>query len=128
MASRRAYVAQQQALAEAEALYVASQRINEASNLQEIVAAVAETGPVATVQRALLEMFEHNPAGRLETLTVVANWQRNSSVPAAPVGKRYELARFPHLKDLVATEPAKHPGDDSAAAVVRLPAGGRVAA
>lgn len=107
VASRRAYVAQQQALAEAEALYTASQRINEAGDLQDIVAAVAETGPVPVIDRAVLEIFEYNPTGQqIEALTVVANWQRSpNQVSVTPVGKRYPLASFPYLKMLLSAQP-----------------------
>ena len=44
VASRRAYAAQQETLAITEALYVASRRINEATDLQEVLAAVAQVG------------------------------------------------------------------------------------
>ncbi|NJN95796.1 MAG: PAS domain S-box protein [Anaerolineales bacterium] len=86
----------EQLLAEAENLYRASRRINEAQDLQTIVAAVAEGGPVSLLNRVVLFTFEQNPAGMVEAMTVAANWyngQGNASLPAGAT------VRPPHFFD-----------------------------
>ncbi len=92
-------------LAETENLYKTGRRINETSDLQEIVAAVAESEGGAIFNRALLEIFEHNLAGEIEALTVVANWHSGQGAPPTPIGVHYPLAQFPLMKLFLSREP-----------------------
>lgn len=105
MASRRAYLAQQEALAETETLYRASRRINEAKDLQEVATAVAQAGPVSVINRIILEMFEHDTSGQVEAVEVIANWHSGYGEPPTPVGTRFVLTEYPHLKMFITEEP-----------------------
>jgi PAS domain S-box-containing protein len=94
----------QAALAEAENLYEASRRVNEAHDLQGIVAAVAETGPVSIFNRAVLNIFEHNADGEIVALNVAANWHSGQGRPPTAVGTRYGLVEFSYLRVLLKPE------------------------
>ncbi len=80
----------EQLLSEAENLYKASRRINEAKDLQEIVTALGDAGPVSIINRVLLFTFEHNALDQVEAMTVVAAWHNGQGMPPSPVGRRYE--------------------------------------
>jgi GAF domain-containing protein len=105
VASRRAYLVQQEALAETEALYIASRRINEAASLHEIVAAVAETGPVTIVSRAVLQTIDYDTMGEAQALTVTAVWQRSNISSPVPIGTSYPISRYPHLRLFFGPDP-----------------------
>ncbi len=79
----------QASLAEADMLYRAGQRVNEASDLQEVVAAVAEVEAVPVINRAVLFNFEHDSGGEIEDMTVVANWHSGQGTPPTPIGSRF---------------------------------------
>ncbi len=94
-----------EALAVAEHLYEAGQRINGASDLQEVVAAVAEDAPIAVVRRGLLFLFDRDLAGQVEKATVVANWHRGDGRHPDPVGTVYSQAAIAALNVLLSPEP-----------------------
>lgn len=89
VASRRAYLAQQKALMQTESLYEASRRINEAADLQSIIAAVAEAGPVEVINRVVLVMYELDDQGEMVAITVAANWYNGQGKLPTPVGTHY---------------------------------------
>lgn len=93
------------ALTETANLYEASRRINEARDLQEIVAAVVETGPVSVINRASLGIFEYDAANQVEALIVVANWQRDEEAPSSPIETYYPLEKFSYLNPFVSPDP-----------------------
>ena len=92
-------------LAGAEILYTVGRRINEATGLQQVVAAVAEQGPISIINRAVLEIFERNTADEVESLLVAANWHSGLGRPPTEVGTRYVLAESPIFNHLLTTEP-----------------------
>ncbi|MBI1877820.1 MAG: GAF domain-containing protein [Chloroflexi bacterium] len=95
----------EQLLAEVENLYKASRRINEAKDLQEIVAAVAEAGPVPIINRILLFTFERNLLDQVEAMTVVANWHSGQGTPPSPIGRRYGRDAFSTVGLMLSPEP-----------------------
>jgi GAF domain-containing protein/HAMP domain-containing protein len=84
-------------LEETETLYNASRRIAAASDLDEIVAAVAEEVQVAAINRATLWVAEQDAAGNVTHFVSAANWYREegTSPLPLPVGTRLSLAEFP---------------------------------
>jgi PAS domain S-box-containing protein len=106
VASRRAYLAQQETLAETEVLYLASRRINEAPNLQDMLAAVAEIGLISIINRILLFLFERNSiTDDVEAMTVIANWHSGQGSPPSPVGRRYAQSEFSTVRLMASGEP-----------------------
>jgi DNA-binding LacI/PurR family transcriptional regulator/GAF domain-containing protein len=81
-------------LAETENLYNAGRRISAASDLQELVAAVAEVAPVRVINRAVLHVFEYNSAGEMEAMVLLANWYSGLGTSPLPLGTRYPRATF----------------------------------
>jgi GAF domain-containing protein len=95
----------QTALAETENLYEVGRYINEANDLQEILAVVGESGPVPVVDRISLETFERDASDRIVALEVLANWSSKEDVQPLPVGSHFPLAQYPHLRVFVADMP-----------------------
>lgn len=105
IASRRAQLAQQEALALTDNLYRAGRRLNAAGpDLQEAVAAVAEAAPIPAVNRLVLFLFEFNPSGGLEAIRSVANWHNGQGAAPPPLGLRYTSAMLPGMEAFVTTE------------------------
>jgi PAS domain S-box-containing protein len=92
-------------LEETESLYKASRRLNEARELQEIVAAVAEGGPVPVINRAALLEFEYNSLDEVEAMVSVANWFSGQGTPPPPVGLRLERSIFTSTSMFLNPEP-----------------------
>jgi GAF domain-containing protein len=105
VAGRRAYVAQQQTLDETASLYIAGRRISEATDLNGIVVAVAEAGPVSVINRVLLHTFERNELGEIVALEVTANWHSGYGSLPTPAGTRFSLSEFSHLSLFLSSEP-----------------------
>jgi GAF domain-containing protein len=94
----------QAALAQAERLYETSRRLNEAKNLQEIVALVAETGAIPAINRVLIFLAERNSQGEIEAMAAAANWYSGQGTPPSPVGRRY-LLTTPGVDTMLTREP-----------------------
>jgi GAF domain-containing protein len=95
----------QATLAETESLYDAGRRISAASNLQEIVAAMAEEVPVPIINRVVLHVFEYDSAGEMEAMTLLANWHNGVGTPPMPIGTRYPRATFTTIGLFLNPEP-----------------------
>lgn len=90
LASRRAQLAQQAALALTDNLYRAGRRINTAGpDLQEAVAAVAEAAPIPAINRLVLFLFEFTPTAELAAAHSAANWYSGVGTPPPQLGLRY---------------------------------------
>jgi GAF domain-containing protein len=92
-------------LAETSSLYQASRRINEANDLQEIIAAIAEVESASEINRLMVEVFERDPAGEVEALIVAANWHSGQGTSPPPVGTRFRMTKIPYLDLLLSSEP-----------------------
>jgi PAS domain S-box-containing protein len=84
----------EQLLAQTENLFKTSRRLNEARDLQELVAGVAEGGLVPVINRAGLLEFEYNSLGEVEAMVSVANWFSGRGTPPPPLGFRLERSVF----------------------------------
>ena len=105
VASRRAYLGQQETLTINEVLYRTGRRFNEASSLMEIAAAVGEEMPLTLIDRVILMTFEYDSINELESIGVIASWHRYPEYPATPVGTHYSKALFQNINLLNASEP-----------------------
>lgn len=105
VAGRRAYLAQEQTLDQTASLYIASRRISEAVDYNDIIAAVAEAGPVTVINRVLLYLFEYNAADQVIALEIAANWYSGYGQPPTSAGTRYLLSDFSHLKLFLNADP-----------------------
>jgi GAF domain-containing protein len=95
----------QATLAETAHLYQANRRINEVSDLTEMMAVIAETSHVPALNQLYLATFEHGPAGEVENLIVTANWFGGQGTPPPPVGTRFSVAAMPYKNLLFTLEP-----------------------
>ena len=95
----------QENLASIEKLYQAGRRIATATDLQEIVAAIAEAAPGEDINRLVLLEFEYDVGNRLEGMVVRANWYSGQGMPPTPVETRYQQRMFPGIGALLVSEP-----------------------
>ncbi|MBN2304580.1 MAG: GAF domain-containing protein [Anaerolineae bacterium] len=78
------------ALSETEQLYDASRRITDANTAQDLLAAVAESVRIETINRAHLFAFERDEDGEVVAWRSVANWHSGQGMPPTPIGTRME--------------------------------------
>jgi signal transduction histidine kinase/putative methionine-R-sulfoxide reductase with GAF domain/ActR/RegA family two-component response regulator len=90
------------ALAETEKLYHMSQGMISASNLSELIAVVVKEGHLTVINRAVLQAFEYNSKGKLEAVTVEANWYSGHGSPPSSPGTRF-LRSVNNIIDLFLT-------------------------
>jgi DNA-binding LacI/PurR family transcriptional regulator/GAF domain-containing protein len=100
----RLLVETQRALDETEVLYTASQRLAAASEARDIVAAIAESVQIATINRAVLWSAERDATGRIQSFVSIANWHRGDGTGPLPVGMRLSLARYPSVRLATGTD------------------------
>ncbi|MCB8960808.1 MAG: GAF domain-containing protein [Ardenticatenales bacterium] len=93
VASRRAQLEQQQAEAaeraarrETESLYIASRRINEAQDLENILAATVETAGVTDFNSGIIVIFDEDIRDGELDIQIVANWHSGAGRPPEHVG------------------------------------------
>ncbi|MEM7348370.1 MAG: GAF domain-containing protein, partial [Chloroflexota bacterium] len=103
--SRRLFTQTQAALAETELLYEAGRQINEATNLQEIVASVVETVRIPVINRALLFLFDYDKNDEMNAAIVVANWHSGQGTTPTKVGTQYPREVVAAITILI----SKHP-------------------
>jgi GAF domain-containing protein len=88
----------QRALDEAETLYSASRRLAEANEVQEIVAAVAESVQIGAIDQAVLWYAERDEEGKVWSFVSRANWYRGDGTGRLPLGTRFALAQYPAIR------------------------------
>jgi GAF domain-containing protein/HAMP domain-containing protein len=96
--NRRQYEATQLARAQSEKLFNASQGLTQAANLQELVKTVAESMNIPVVNRAVLDIFNYNAAGDLESMDVLANWWSGVGREPTGVGTHYSMNELHIMK------------------------------
>jgi GAF domain-containing protein len=82
-------------LSETETLYNASRLLASASNLEEIVAAVAEGTYVVALSRAVLWNLERDATGEIQAVIATASWYGGEGSPPPQVGTRIPFERAP---------------------------------
>ncbi|MDA0243615.1 MAG: GAF domain-containing protein [Chloroflexi bacterium] len=105
IASRRAFLAQQQAQQETERLYNASRRINEAAgDLPEIVAALGELNPSLSFNRGVFWLFDYVQS-EIFHIRVEGNWYSGQGHYPTDTGTRYGRELFSKMGYLFTQEP-----------------------
>jgi transcriptional regulator with GAF, ATPase, and Fis domain len=105
IASRRAFLAQQQAQQETERLYNASRRINEAAgDLPEIVAALGELDPSLNFNRAVFWLFDY-VQGEIMQMRAEATWYSGHGRYPTDTGTRHGRELFSQMGYLFTQEP-----------------------
>ncbi len=94
MDNRALFAQTQAALALTENLYRASQALSAASDLQELVRAVAESVRIPSVNRAVLLILERDENDELDSMHVAANWYSGEGLEPTPVGTNYPRQIF----------------------------------
>lgn len=87
--NRQLFDQMQATLSEIETLYIANRRISSSQNLQEMAAAVAETGTVSAINRLTLLLFDLDNKGEMTHLTVAGSWHSGQGPKPTPVGTRH---------------------------------------
>ncbi|MGD8624443.1 MAG: GAF domain-containing protein, partial [Anaerolineae bacterium] len=82
-------------LSETETLYNASRLLASASDLEGIVAAVAEGTYVAALSRAVLWNLERDATGEVQAVLATASWYAGEGTPPPPAGTRVPFERAP---------------------------------
>ncbi|MBI5080838.1 MAG: PAS domain S-box protein [Chloroflexi bacterium] len=95
----------QSALAQTESLYKASRRLTAATDLQEMVAAVAEGIPLRGISRAILVTFEYNTQNEMIATLVRANWHSGKGHPPTAIGTRYPTDTFSSMNIMLSPTP-----------------------
>lgn len=84
----------QVSLDETEGLYKASNRLALANDMQEMVSAVLSSVRSPNINRAVLLLFEYDSFGKIEQISVGANWYSGRGTPPPPVGSEFPRVRF----------------------------------
>jgi signal transduction histidine kinase/HAMP domain-containing protein len=103
----RLYEQTQDALSQAETLYVGSERLGRAATIEDVLNALLRTTDLGRLDRANIQFFDRPvlPDERPEGMTVVAVWERGGKEPRAPVGTRYDFSQLPAAELLDPNEP-----------------------
>jgi GAF domain-containing protein len=96
----------QSALGETSLLYRASSRLTAATNLDEMVAAVAEGLSIPQVNRVVLMGFDRDETGEMQTIRILASWYNGRGTPPLPAGTTYPRTIFSSIGLLISREPA----------------------
>ncbi len=88
-----------------ETLYHMSQGMISASSLSELIAVVVEGGRIPVINRAVLNVFEYNEAGEVETMVIEANWYSGWGTPPSPPGTRYFRSIIQSINLFFSAEP-----------------------
>lgn len=94
----------QSALGETSLLYNTSHRLTAATNLHEVVSAIAEGLNIPQVNRVILIGFEYDEAGNLQFVRSLASWFSKQGTPPPPLGI-YDRTEFPMMDLLIGKEP-----------------------
>jgi GAF domain-containing protein len=85
----RSFNQAQSALTQSEKLFRASGQLTQATDLQSLVKTVAETMDIPVVNRVVLDIFNYNSAGELESMDVGATWWNGTGHEASPIGQHF---------------------------------------
>lgn len=89
--SARLFDQTQSALAQSEQLFRASNMLTQVADFQGLVKVVAETMNIPVVNRTVLDLFNYNAAGELESMDVAATWWSGTGREPTPIGTHYSI-------------------------------------
>lgn len=105
VASRRALLAQQAAREETERLYNASRRLNESTDLNDMLTALVTAVPNPVINRATTMLFEYDDNNEIEAMVLTARWYAGFGHEPSPVGTRYNRDIFSMMPMVISQEP-----------------------
>jgi len=77
------------ALSQSEKLFNASRELTQATDMQQLMSTVVTTLNVPEINRAILNVFNYDKAGELESLDVIANWWSGTGHQVTDIGTHY---------------------------------------
>ncbi len=95
----------QKALSETEKLYQISQGMMSAKSLSELIATVVEGANMPVINRAVLNVFDYNRYGQVESMETIANWHSGQGTPPSVPGTRYSRAINSIINSFLSREP-----------------------
>ncbi|MGD9099758.1 MAG: GAF domain-containing protein, partial [Anaerolineae bacterium] len=95
----------QAVLSETATLYDASRRLTAAENMQDMLATVAESAPISTINRLVFLTLEYDADDQVSALVSAANWHSGQGTLPMSVGGRFPLELFPDIQLVLNTEP-----------------------
>jgi GAF domain-containing protein/CheY-like chemotaxis protein len=109
----------QTALSETQKLYEISRSLAESNDLDDIFAVIVESVKVYDIDRVSISLLDRAESGLIETVTIVASWDRESD-QILPVGSKfsadnYSLVRAftqPPFEPLIAEDLSRSEGQD----------------
>ena len=93
------------ALTQSEKLFNASDRLSQATNLQELVKSIVESLGIHAIDRAILGSLAYDDKGELDGMTIVANWSQSAELPASPIDTHYSRNMLSSLSMFTSIEP-----------------------
>ena len=105
VASRRALLAQQAAREEIERLYIASRRLNETTDLNDMLGTLVMISPNPAINRAVLMLFDYDEHNELTGVAIRGRWYAGFGREPFPLGTRYTRAAFPLLPIVLSPDP-----------------------
>ncbi len=101
----RSFAQTQAALAQTEALYIGSERISRATNLDELLLGLIESTALNEMDRMSILLFDQPwNKTRPNMMTIVSSWDRDAA-GFIPPGMTYPINRFPVIQMLKPNEP-----------------------
>jgi PAS domain S-box-containing protein len=85
-------------------MYRASQRVNTASDFNEMVAVVAEGLRIPSINRAELIIFNYDRAGQIESVTVQGTWYSGEGPKPQALGTTYPNTMFDSIRTLLSPD------------------------
>lgn len=83
----------QTALSETQKLYEISRSLAESTDLDDIFAVIVESVKVYDVDRVSISLLDRSESGSIETVTIVASWDRESD-QLLPVGSKFSADNY----------------------------------
>ena len=93
------------ALAQSEKLFNASDRLSQATNLQELIKFIVESLGIRAIDRAILGSLAYNDRDELDGMTIIANWSKSAELPASPIDTHYSKDMLSSLSMFTSLEP-----------------------
>ncbi len=84
----------QNSLTETETLYESSHKLALANEYSAMISAVTTGINIPDINRGILVLFENDPEGNVNRMSVAANWHSGNGTPPPPVGSEYLTSAY----------------------------------